>query len=441
MSAALALTTLTIADIFQPCTRRRLSLVRLPIDLASRMLLAPRKLSNETSLNSPSSHHSPQQSKEQDLNQARACPSILWCDGSDEAQVLSQRTSSSSSSSSSSSGSSPLTSLSASEPTGDAQPIGPYSFSDKYNYIRTLDYCSEGPVHVGEHRVDGKLYVIKQVPVRKGGNSEIAILQRIQKHPNIMELADTLQGYTANEPITDDIVTPFAELGDLSDVIIRLSRSYSCAPRAFVLHFVASMIDALAYLHYGDVSYDARTGKTTSVGNRQPSIIHRDIKPGNIFMTATSTTPGLPRIILADFGLSCTADDNFGVVGTQTFQAPEILDALTGNADRQDICTKAGDMYAFGKSLGYLIFGSSIHPMDITDRFCSSNVKDDIEIHDLLKACLAHDPAARPTANSLHALSAKIKAELDTWSADGGRLPESMWTDSSRFSRLRALMY
>ena len=344
------------------------------------------------------------------------------------------------------SSSSLLTSL---EVLTSSEPVATHSFSHTYAHIRTLAYCSEGPVHLVRHRKNGKQYVIKQVPASSGLPHEAAILKKIQPHPNIIEIAATLDGHTAQR-VTTDIVTPFAELGDLHNLIDHFNKRNEFVPRAFVLHFVSSMIDALAYIHDGSVCYDSRADTITSVAHRQPSIIHRDIKPLNIFLTASaSTMPGLPQIKLADFGLACTPGNNKGVVGTPGYKAPEIckIDELYAagipyyldNYGRiPDICSKAGDFYAFGVSLYQLIFFRDYDPKcNIDADILETLMEDDIEICDLLKACLAHDPENRPTASACHSLSADIKTELREWYASGGRLPDYMWPDPMSSDKAR----
>lgn len=336
-------------------------------------------------------------------------------------------------------------------------------------------YCSEGPVHLVQHRETGEKFVIKQVPAssssasRKGEKvhipHEAAILQKIQHHPNIIEIAATLDGYTYNNNNkkkknntsqrssssrrrTHDIVTPFAELGDVHNLIAHFCETkprHEYIPRAFILHFVSSMIDALAFLHEGAVAHDAHSDTVVSVSHRQPVILHRDIKPLNIFLTAADTTmPGLPQIKLADFGLACTPATNNGVVGTPGFKAPEIvkIDELCAArvpyyvdnyGQLPDVCSKAGDFYAFGVSLFALIFLDNYDAErddDIDADILKTNLKNDVEIRNLLKACLAHDPEKRPVAGSLHSLSTRIKTELREWYANGGRLPDDMWPDA-----------
>lgn len=73
-------------------------------------------------------------------------------------------------------------------------------------------------------------------------------------------------------------------------------------------------------------------------------IVHRDIKPANIIVT-----PG-GRAMLADFGLSSLAGSGGGTAGTPAFMSPEQA--------RGEPATPAGDIYALGATLRYLLTGA-----------------------------------------------------------------------------------
>ncbi|KAF2208508.1 hypothetical protein CERZMDRAFT_101257 [Cercospora zeae-maydis SCOH1-5] len=326
----------------------------------------------------------------------------------------------------------------------EPQKIGDFSFSRDYDHIRTLAYCSEGPVHLVKHRETGEQFVIKQVPATGELPNEAALLEKIQKHPNIIEIADVREGYTENG-LTDDIVTPFADLGDVHNLADHFATNECHIPREFILLFVSSMIDALAYIHHGDFSYDAETDTINSLSERQFSIVHRDVKPLNIFMRSTNEV--LPQIQLADFGLACRSDQNYGIAGTTIYQAPEILKRAkdeqdpifcSTNFDRRNICTKEGDMYAFGASIYQLIFLRYYNAdADIDDEIQYTPMYNDRSIRDLMQSCLAYSPDERPTARSLHKLSASIKTELAEWVENGGRFPVNMWPDPMNSDKKR----
>ncbi len=89
--------------------------------------------------------------------------------------------------------------------------------------------------------------------------------------------------------------------------------------------------------------------------SRQPPVIHRDIKPGNILLSDRSgNSPG--QVHLVDFGSVQTVahGGTVTVVGTYGYMPPEQFGGRT---------TPASDLYALGAALIYLATGE--HPCDL----------------------------------------------------------------------------
>ncbi|MEU5215068.1 serine/threonine-protein kinase [Streptomyces sp. NPDC020807] len=133
----------------------------------------------------------------------------------------------------------------------------------------------------------------------------------------------------------------------------------------------------------------------------EAGLVHRDLKPGNVLLTVDG-----PRLI--DFGIARAVDTvaeggglttTGAVVGSPGFMSPEQV--------RGERVTPASDVFCLGSVLAYAATGRS--PFGTADSgvhaqmFRIAHDEPDLtdlapELTGLIRACLAKDPAARPTA-------------------------------------------
>ncbi|MFI8518916.1 bifunctional serine/threonine-protein kinase/ABC transporter substrate-binding protein [Streptomyces sp. NPDC085481] len=131
-------------------------------------------------------------------------------------------------------------------------------------------------------------------------------------------------------------------------------------------------------------------------------LVHRDVKPGNILLAVDG-----PRLI--DFGIARVADETAltsvdMVVGTPGFLAPEQAEA------RADRIGPASDVFALGCLLAFAATGRPPFGSGTLDALLYRTVHDEPDLAgvpepllDLVRQCLAKDPAGRPTAEEIAA--------------------------------------
>jgi len=195
--------------------------------------------------------------------------------------------------------------------------------------------------------------------------------------------------------VTDDGVWYYAmdllEGSDLATVIDRSGRM----PPALALHLIEPAARGLAEAHRHD-------------------IIHRDVKPGNMFVIAPDREP--VRIELLDFGIARVGDDaeitQAGVVmGTPGFMAPEVLAGAPGGIP--------GDVYSLAASLYFAVTGTT--PREAKHAPASELVPGiPARLDDVLVRALDAEPSRRPaTADELADLLIDVGLSWDgSWPLD-----------------------
>jgi len=181
-------------------------------------------------------------------------------------------------------------------------------------------------------------------------------------HPNVVRIHDW--------GVTDDGVWYYAmdllEGVDLSTVVKRCGP----LPPALAIHLFIPAAGGLAEAH-------------------RHGIVHRDVKPGNMFVIAPEREP--VRIELLDFGIARIGDEAEltlagAVMGTPGFMAPEIVAGAPGNA--------RADIYSFAAAMYYALTGKS--PRDAKHVPASElDPKIPAKLDDVLVRALDAEPSRR----------------------------------------------
>lgn len=227
--------------------------------------------------------------------------------------------------------------MSASDPRAAAEKRVGQLLNNKWTIDRLIDVGGMAAVYQATHR-NGKKVAIKML------------------HPYIAAHADVRErflreGYVANQvehpgavSILDDDVTPdgapflVMELLEGDSVDAWMARAGSVLPLPDVLAIADQTLDVLAAFH-------AR------------GVIHRDIKPGNLFVTKHGTVKVL------DFGLARLRDPRIGgaptasgiVLGTAAYMPPE---QAQGKSDQID---QRSDIFAVGAVMFRALAGRPVH--------------------------------------------------------------------------------
>ncbi|WP_328438932.1 serine/threonine-protein kinase [Streptomyces sp. NBC_00444] len=148
-------------------------------------------------------------------------------------------------------------------------------------------------------------------------------------------------------------------------------------------------------------------------------VVHRDLKPSNVLLS-------LQGAHVIDFGISQAADSSAitttgARVGTPAYMSPEYL--------REGRCDTASDVFSLAGSLTYATTGNAPFGdgtgVDVMHRVAFEEPKPDVmaelaaadpALAELLSACLAKDPAGRPTPRQLlEAATAAGHGHANSW--------------------------
>lgn len=203
--------------------------------------------------------------------------------------------------------------------------------SDEYELLGVIGKGSFGTVRRVRRIADGEILVRKEIEYtsmntheRMQTISELRILRELN-HPNIVK-------YYSHEHFQEKklihIYMEYCDGGDLAHCIKKFKNCNERIPETFIWKVLIQTLLALHRCHYGinapkDDLLDLGDQPEPQINN-ETVIIHRDIKPDNIFLTNSDRT-----IKLGDFGLAkmITSQNDFAktYVGTPYYMSPEVL--------------------------------------------------------------------------------------------------------------------
>ncbi|KAL9008881.1 MAG: hypothetical protein Q9173_006040 [Seirophora scorigena] len=218
---------------------------------------------------------------------------------------------------------------------------------ETYKFIRNIGVGGQGHCDLYQNTRNGKYLVCKIMKTHAGDTSssvprEATILMEIlDSHRRIIDL----QAYAYSSSRTT-FWYEWCPKGDLQDLIDAYTKRRAKIPESFIWHAYMQLADAFAYIHTG---YDRLTYDGTGPPRNFKPIVHRDVKPPNIFLKPGRSGAMYPDLVLADFGLATTKSKSgeSGIMGTPAWQPPEI-----------PVHTPQGDVWSLGACIHVMATGS-----------------------------------------------------------------------------------
>lgn len=285
----------------------------------------------------------------------------------------------------------------------EAKRFGVYTLREK------LGAGGMGDVYIAQHQLLKRRCAIKLINAEKAGD-EAAIARfksEVQAaagltHPNTIEIYD----YGITNDGTFYYAMEYLPGLNLQELVER----YGPMPPERVVHLLTQVCSALSDAH-------------------AHNLIHRDIKPGNIFAAERGGLYDFAKLL--DFGLvkSINPDDlsvkvtNDGaVVGSPLFAAPEA--AVDGRPDERS------DIYSLGATAYFLLSGRPVFPGENALKVLFAHTRDEPpalsdfmpdvprDLEAIVMRCLAKNPEDRyASADELREALERVELS-EKWSAD-----------------------
>jgi response regulator RpfG family c-di-GMP phosphodiesterase/serine/threonine protein kinase len=289
-----------------------------------------------------------------------------------------------------------------------------------YRVLEHLGNGGMGTVYLAEHRLMRRRVAVKVLPldeecppsVRQRFYSEVRLLAELN-HPNIVLAFDAgeLPPEGPDMPGLIYLVMEVIDSGDLEKVVLKRGR----LPVAEACDFVRQAACGLQAAH-------------------DRHLIHRDVKPSNLLLTASG------QVKLVDFGLArqfySRLTDPRALLGSVEFMAPE-------QSHDPSSVGKAADLYGLGATLFWLLAGEPPYPFNRSvggslralqqeepRRLRQLRPDAPQELDDLIARLLDRNPARRPLPPATtHALTPFLMARPGVLAArPESHVVRSNWT-------------
>ena len=279
-----------------------------------------------------------------------------------------------------------------------------------YEVLRKLGEGAYGKVYLarkGDASGFATWYALKRIARGKGRGPEFesylfreARLGGIVNHPNLVRVHEVL-----SMPREWVLVQDYVDGVTLQTVLERRRNGEDPVPRAVALELGAELLETLHYLH-----------TLRDPEGRQSGFIHRDVKPGNVMLSAG-------HLKVMDFGVARGEEAGAGTLagelrGTLAYMAPE---QATGAP-----VGPASDQFAAGLILLEMLSNGSpwgdVRGPAVLGRVVTGDVSaglatldDDDPVMPIVMRMLGRDPEARfPTARSAARALRALRAQTPT---------------------------